>query len=171
MTGAAYDERLHVPLRWWAQATMLVASVWLAVVVALPEALSWLVTAIAAMIAAAVNLSYGSARIRVVGDRFHAGRAWIETRYLGAAVALDAEATRRAAGVQADARAYLLLRPYLRCSVRVQIRDPADPTPYWLISSRHPEELAAALDAAAGGPLGADRLDPRRDEPDGSDLG
>ena len=54
--------------------------------------------------------------------------------------------------VDADARAYLLLRPYLRASVRVGIDDPADPTPYWLVSTRRPERLAAALVAAA--PLG-----------------
>ena len=34
--GAAYAERLTVPLRWWVQGTMLVASLWLAIVVALP---------------------------------------------------------------------------------------------------------------------------------------
>ena len=55
---------------------------------------------------------------------------------------LDADATRRAAGVDADARAFLLLRPYLKRSVRVEITDPADPAPYWLVSTRHPDELA-----------------------------
>jgi hypothetical protein len=52
------------------------------------------------------------------------------------------------AGPAADARAYLLLRPYLKRAVKVQITDPADPTPYWLVSSRHPEALAGALNAA-----------------------
>ena len=61
---------------------------------------------------------------------------------------LDADATRRAAGVDADARAFLLLRPYLKRSVRVEITDPADPAPYWLVSTRHPDELAAALQSA-----------------------
>ena len=60
-----------------------------------------------------------------------------------------AEQTRRVAGVEADARAYLLLRPYLKRSVKVQLIDPADPTPYWLISTRHPAELSAALSAAS----------------------
>ena len=62
--------------------------------------------------------------------------------------ALDAETTRLLAGRQADARAYLLLRPYLRRSVRVDVVDPADPTPYWLLATRHPDRLAAALSAA-----------------------
>jgi hypothetical protein len=29
--------------------------------------------------------------------------------------------------------------------VRVDLEDPLDPTPYWLLSTRRPQELAAAL--------------------------
>ena len=61
--------------------------------------------------------------------------------------ALDADGVRRQAGVEADARAYLLLRPYLKRGVRVDIADPADPTPYWLVSSRRPDALVSALEA------------------------
>ena len=58
---------------------------------------------------------------------------------------------RRTAGVDADARAYLLLRPFLKRAVRVEITDPADPAPYWLVSTRHGEALVRALsDRAAG---------------------
>jgi hypothetical protein len=32
--------------------------------------------------------------------------------------------------------------------VRVPILDPADPAPYWVLSTRHPERLAAALEEA-----------------------
>ena len=62
--------------------------------------------------------------------------------------ALDEEAARRAFGVEADARAYLVLRPYVRGAVRVHVLDPDDPAPYWLVSSRRPERLAQALAAA-----------------------
>jgi hypothetical protein len=34
--------------------------------------------------------------------------------------------------------------------VRVEITDPADPAPYWLVSSRRPVELAEALSRANG---------------------
>lgn len=141
----AYSERLGVPLRWWVQGTMLVATLWLAVVVALPPVAAWVITAIA-MSALAVGLwAYGAARIGVDGTTFRAGRAHIDAAYVGTATALDAGQTRRIAGVDADARAYLLLRPYLKRAVQVEITDPADPAPYWLISTRHPDELARAL--------------------------
>jgi hypothetical protein len=146
-----YAERLSVPLRWWVQGTMLVATLWLAVVVATPAAVAWAVTALAMAVVAAGFLGYGGARITVGGGVLRAGRAHIDVRHVGAVTPLDAEGMRRQAGVDADARAYLLLRPYLKRGVRVDILDPADPAPYWLISSRHPTDLAAALAAVTSG--------------------
>ncbi|WP_299055519.1 DUF3093 domain-containing protein [uncultured Nocardioides sp.] len=142
-----HHERLAVPLRWWVQATMMVASFWLALVVALPGLAAWAITALVMGLVAAAFLTYGSATIVVADGELHAGRARIGLEHVGEARALDREGTRRAAGVDADARAHLLLRPYLHRAVRVEITDPADPTPYWLLSSRHPDHLAAALTA------------------------
>ena len=52
---------------------------------------------------------------------------------------LDPRASRRVVGVEADARAFLLIRPYLKESVRVWLDDPEDPTPYWVVSTRQPQ--------------------------------
>ena len=144
-----YDERLHVPLRWWALLTMFLATVLLAFLVATPPWVAFTVTATLCALAVAVFVSYGAARVSVHDGTFRAGRAQIPVALLGAAVALDAVASRRLAGVDADARAFLLLRPYVKRSVRVPVEDPADPAPYWLVSTRHPDRLAAALEAAA----------------------
>jgi hypothetical protein len=146
-TSATYDERLHVPLRWWVQGVMLVASLWLAMIVALPVLLAWVLSAVALACLAGLLLGYGSARIRVADGQLFAARSRIEATYLGAAEALDPGETVRVRGVDADARAWLLLRPYLKRSVRVLINDPDDPAPYWLLSTRHPAELSAALTA------------------------
>lgn len=145
-----YAERLAVPLRWWVQGTMLVASLWLATIVALPPVAAWIVAGLALALMAALFLGYGGARITVADGRLHAGRAQIAAEYLGPAVALDADAARRLAGQDADARAYLLLRPYLKRAVRVDLTDPADPAPYWLLSSRRPDELAAVITTLRG---------------------
>jgi Protein of unknown function (DUF3093) len=152
MQGVQYDERLSVPLRWWVQGTMLVATLWLAVVVALPPTAAWAVTGVAAAAMGTGLWSFGAARVQVDHGVFRAGRAHIESHHLGGVTALDAEASRRLAGRDADARAYLLLRPYLKRSVRVEVLDPADPTPYWLVGTRRPEALARALDAAGRSP-------------------
>lgn len=142
-----YAERLTVPLRWWAQGTMLVASLWLAVLAATPEVVAWSITAGALAVMVALFVGYGSPRVSVDGDTFRAGRAHIPLDLVGDVTALDADGVRRQAGVDADARAYLLLRPYLKRGVHVDITDPEDPTPYWLVSCRRPDVLASALQA------------------------
>lgn len=148
-----YAERLTVPLRWWVQGTMLVASLWLAVAVATAEApaLAWVVTGIALLLMVAAFASYGSARVAVTDGHLVAGRARIPLRHVGESEALDPVAMRRLAGVDADARAYLLLRPYLKRGVRIEITDPDDVTPYWLLSCRRPQRVVAALQAARTG--------------------
>jgi hypothetical protein len=157
--GVVYQERLHVPLRWWVQATMFLATFWLALTVALPAWMAW--AASAAALAAVYGLFawLGSARVEVRDGMLCAGTARIPLSRVGAAEALDKEATRRVHGVDADARAFLVTRPYISRSVRVVVDDPADPTPYWLVSSRHPRRLAEALTRApgTGAPHGADR--------------
>jgi hypothetical protein len=146
-----YAERLTVPLRWWVQGVMLVASLWLALVVAVPEGLAWTVSALALALLVAVLVGYGSPRVTVEGGTLRAGRAHIELHHVGSVTPLDADGVRRQAGVDADARAYLLLRPYLKRGVRIDITDPADPAPYWLLSCRRPEALASALEATRAG--------------------
>jgi hypothetical protein len=124
-----------------------VASVWLAVLVATPDAefVAWIVTAVALAVLVALMVGYGRARVAVEGQTLTAGRAHIALEHVGEVTALDADAVRRQAGVDADARAYLLLRPYLKRAVRVDIADPTDPTPYWLVSCRRPEQVVTAV--------------------------
>jgi hypothetical protein len=149
-TSADYRERLHVPLRWWVQGVMLVATLWLALVVAVPGLVAWSVTAACLLLLAAMLTSYGGVEVRVTDGELHVGRAHIAAEHLGTAVPLDAEQTRRTAGREADARAFLVLRPYLDRAVRVEVVDARDPAPYWLVSTRHPDRLAAAIGALDG---------------------
>ncbi len=146
-----YDEQLSVPLRWWVQGIMLLATFWLAFVVAIPGAVPWLLTAALGAVLILGLTSYGSARVVVDDGELRVGRAHIALEHLGRSEALDEEQTRLALGPDADARAYLVTRPYLRHAVRVPLHDPADPTPYWLVGTRRPEALAAALNSRLGG--------------------
>jgi hypothetical protein len=148
--GGAYVEQLRVPLRWWALATMFWASMLLALLVAIPAAAAFAVTGVLAGLSAVIFVSYGAARVAIVDGVFEAGRARIPVHLLASPEALDAAGARRVAGVDADARAFLVVRPYVATAVRVRVVDPADPTPYWLVSTRHPGALAAELSAAIG---------------------
>jgi hypothetical protein len=98
--------------------------------------------------AAVVASAYGSPRIRIVGDSLIAGEAKIPVSALGKAEILDKEEARAWRTYKADTRAFLLLRAYIPRALRVEVTDPQDPTPYLYLSTREPERLAAAIEAA-----------------------
>ncbi len=143
-----YAETYRTPMSWWLAAVGFAIVVWWVFVLATPMALAVVVGVVA--LAAGVGLvwRYGSAGVKVGDGAVSACGARIEVAYVGDAVALDAATTAQVRGPDADVRAYLALRPYIATSVRLDICDGNDPTPYWLISSRHPQRLADAITAA-----------------------
>ncbi|MBA3527821.1 MAG: DUF3093 family protein, partial [Propionibacteriaceae bacterium] len=75
---------------------------------------------------------------------------------LGETIPLDAQQARLRRGRDADARAFLVLRPYVATAVEITITDEDDQVPYWLVASRRPREFAAALaEAIAAKPGGS----------------
>src|SRR5690606_23328294 len=147
LSAAPYEERLTAPRTWWLISFLTGVSFALILMPfgTLPS-LGGLAAGSAA--AAVVVSSYGSARIRVVGGSLVAGEARIPVTALGEAEVLDAEEARAWRTHKADPRCFMLLRAYIPPAVRVEITDPADPTPYVFLSTREPERLAAALRAA-----------------------
>lgn len=141
--GASYDERVWPgPLGWF----LAVAAAGL-LTIALVPVHPRLAVALGA-VALVGSLTFAvltSPRVRVQDDELTAGRARIPVALLGEARALDRDQTRVALGPGLDARAYVCLRAWAGTAVRVEVRDPQDPTPYWLVSTRRPAELAAAL--------------------------
>jgi hypothetical protein len=84
-------------------------------------------------------------RIEVTGTTLTVGRASIERRYLGAAEWFTGDDATHQRGPGLHGLAYLCIRGWISPVVRVEVNDPEDRTPYWLASSRHPEQLVAAL--------------------------
>jgi hypothetical protein len=143
--AARYRERLSVPVRWWLIAAAAVVTLWVITAVPAGTIAGTAVAGVAAVLLTVLFLRYGGALVEVDADRFRAGRATIDRAYLGKAVALTGEDARNAFGRDCDSKAYLVLRSYLPGAVRVELTDPHDPTPYWLVGTKHPEQLAAAL--------------------------
>ena len=147
-----FRERLTVPIMWWVLASLFALSVLLAVgaylgpVWGIGTALATMMVAAAIFVSAAVVISIAAREIRI-------GRASIEHAYIASSQALAAEEARQRAGVGADARAHLVLRPYVRTAVEITLDDPEDPVPYWLVSTRRPQQLAEALREAASSTL------------------
>jgi len=104
----------------------------------------------------AVLLGWRAPELRVDTDGFRAGVALLDPPSIGDVEALDRDLTRVAMGPDLRADAYVLHRGWVATAVRVGVEDDADPTPYWLVSTRRPVELAAALEECRR-PRGSDQ--------------
>jgi hypothetical protein len=138
-----FQERLW-PAWWVFVATALVIPASLLVFLPI-SAVAGVVSAIVLYGAIVVALLATTPVIEVTDRTLRVGRARIERSFVGAVTAhtgADAVAER---GMRLDARAWLVLRGWIPGVVRIEIADDADPTPYWLVSTRRPADLAAAL--------------------------
>lgn len=90
----------------------------------------------------------GRIRIAVSGRDFLVDDARLPVDFIADVVALDAQGRREVLGVGAHPLAFVVQRPWVGGAVQVLLNDPADPTPYWVVSTRRPVELATALLAA-----------------------
>jgi hypothetical protein len=90
-------------------------------------------------------LALGRARVRVAEGELWVGQAHVPLRFIGDVEIVAMDAKRRALGPELDPAAYLLHRAWVGPLLRVRLTDPDDPTPYWLFSTRRPEQLATLL--------------------------
>lgn len=95
-------------------------------------------------------LILGSPVIAITPTAVIAGRARLPIAFAGDSSAHEGEDATLERGRRMDARAWLLIRGWVSPVVRIAVDDPADPTPYWLISTRHPARVLDALDHAKG---------------------
>ena len=86
-----------------------------------------------------------SPTITLTETELRVGKAHINREFIGSVSAYSGNFAVAARGPELDARAWIFLRGWVNPVVRVDITDPNDPTPYWLFSTRKPEELVAAL--------------------------
>ena len=79
------------------------------------------------------------------GDILRIDQAKIERKYLGQVTVLDRTAMRLLRTRDADPAAYLAIKFWEPQGLRIDLNDPRDKTPYWLITSKRGEEIAALL--------------------------
>jgi hypothetical protein len=145
----AYAERLTVP--WWGWplpllgAGLLATEVWLGA----GGLRAWVPFAVALPLTVALTVWLGRIRVAVTATEFQVDDARLPVSVIADVVALDAEGKREVLGVGAHPLAFVVQRPWVQGAVQVVLDDPADPTPFWVVSTRHPVELATALLAAA----------------------
>ena len=85
------------------------------------------------------------ATISISADELRIDGAHIEIKYLGAVTVLDASMMKALRTRDADPAAYLAIKFWTPAGVKIEVNDPRDPTPYWLITSKRGEEIAALL--------------------------
>lgn len=90
-------------------------------------------------------LLVSSPTVTVTDQEFIAGGARIPLTMIGTVNAFHEPEATLERGQRLDARAWLLIRGWIGPVVKVENLDPKDPTPYWLVSTRRPEQLEAAF--------------------------
>ena len=79
------------------------------------------------------------------GEVLRIDKANIDRKYLGKATVLDKNAMRLLRTRDADPAAYLAIKFWEPRGLRIELNDPRDKTPYWLVTSKRGEEIAALL--------------------------
>lgn len=143
-----YHERLRVPVSWWVLGMISVLTLGGGFLAGFDWEPALAVYGILTVSLAAILVGWGWLRIEVADGEFRVGRDRLPLALAGQVTALDEEQTRALRGPRADPAAYLMTRPYLPRSVYIAVDDPAARGPYWLIGTRRPDELAAAIEAA-----------------------
>ncbi|BBX70756.1 DUF3093 domain-containing protein [Mycolicibacterium psychrotolerans] len=149
-TSVRYRERLWVPWWWWLPGLGLAALIALEVnqgIDALPD---WLPYAVLLPVAAITLVWLGRVELRVLHDDDGGTELWVGNAHLPASVIARAAEVPRSAksaalGRQLDPAAYVVHRAWVGPLVLLVLDDPDDPTPYWLVSARHPDRVLAAL--------------------------
>lgn len=142
-----YVERLSIRARWWAVVIVMA-------LFASSELFAGFNGRVVAIVVVAVLLPTivllamaGRTTLRVDAEGFHAGDHTLGYDEIDTAQALDAQETRLLLGPKADPAARLVVRGYIREAVLVRPLEGS--IPYWLVSTRRPQQVIAALEQAA----------------------
>ena len=140
---------MWVPWWWWPPGFALAALIAVEVNMGVPSLPDWLPFAALFVVAAASLLWLGRIEIQVTagdnGIELRAGEAHLPVTVISRSAEIPRSAKSAALGRQFDPAAYALHRAWVGPMVLVVLDDADDPTPYWLVSSRHPERVLSAL--------------------------
>ncbi len=146
-----YRERLWVPWWWWPPGLALAGLIALEVIQGVPALPNWLPFVVLLPVAALVLLWFGKIEVRVVGGaqaeetELWVGAAHLPVSVISRTAQVPRTAKSAALGRQLDPAAYVVHRAWVGPMVLLVLDDPDDPTPYWLVSCRHPDRVLAAL--------------------------
>jgi hypothetical protein len=145
-TQVLYSERVTPKWTSFLPLTLILPILWLTL--APINALLGLALGIFGTFAVAWSMWANSAKILVSGGRVQVGKASIEARFIGVCEEVPF-ATRFAQRLpNLDPRAYLRLQNSRKGLLKLEVVDKNDPTPYWVVSTKRPAQLIAAIEQA-----------------------
>ncbi|GAA4412354.1 DUF3093 domain-containing protein [Actinokineospora soli] len=140
-----HAEHLYVTWYWWPLPLVAAGLLAAEVHMGYPGVRAWLPYLVLVPLAVLLVWRAGRARVAVEDGELRVGDARLPLEFVGEVEVFPRERKRAALGPNLDPAAYLLHKGWVGPLVRVRVDDPADPTPYWLFSTRHPERVDAAL--------------------------
>ena len=146
-----YRERLWVPWWWWPLGFGLAGLIAFEVNMGVAALPAWLPFVTLFGVATGTLLWLGRVEIRVTDDsagggiELWAGEAHLPVTVISRSAEIAPTAKSAALGRQLDPSAFVLHRAWVGPMILVVLDDPDDPTPYWLVSCRHPERVLSAL--------------------------
>jgi hypothetical protein len=143
-----YHERLTAPLSWWITGMITMFTFGSIVWFGFPLWVAPVTYSVLLGVTAAFLLNWGRATIEVSGSELIADGRRLPLSDAGEVRPLTETQTRALRGPRADPRAYLLIRPYLRQAVYVEVTGTRSDAPYWLLATRRPAQLAAAIESS-----------------------
>jgi len=144
-----YRERLWVPWWWWVVGVGASAVLAKEVTMGVRTLPHWLPYTVLAAVAVGVLLWLSRTEVQVIDTgtdaELWAGSAHLPVSVMRRSAAIPRTAKSAALGRQLDPAAYVMHRTWVGPLALVVLDDADDPTPYWLVSCRHPDRLLAAL--------------------------
>jgi len=144
----SYRERLHAPVSWWIIGMTVMFMFGSIVWFGFPLWVAAVTYVLVLGVTGAFLANWGRAVIEIYGGELFAAGKQLSLADAGEVRIMGEAQARALCGPRADPHAYLLIRPYLRKAVYIEVTAPESAVPYWLLFTRHPAELAAAIESS-----------------------
>ncbi|MCG7266484.1 MULTISPECIES: DUF3093 domain-containing protein [Corynebacterium] len=145
-----YSEHQRVPLVWWLFAAGVVAIIAWQAQMGRPMWAFYVALVVSGALAVWALIYFSRTKVEVTedssGERWlHVGPARLPASVVSRSLVIPPTAKRAAMGRQLDPAAYVVHKNWIPTMAMLVLDDPDDPTPYWLISTKEPQEVLEQL--------------------------